>query len=61
VEELGRRLAMLRETDADVGVMIRGERAVSHGRMAEIYEACRVAGVRRVAISVRPRGGAVSR
>jgi biopolymer transport protein ExbD len=61
VEELGRRLAMLRETDADVGVMIRGERAVSHGRMAEIYEACRAAGVRRVAISVRPRGGAVSR
>jgi len=28
---------------------------VPHGRMAEIYEACRGAGVRHVAISVRTR------
>jgi len=47
LEELGGRLR------PDVAVMIRGERAVPHGRMAEIYEACRAAGVRHVAISVR--------
>jgi len=59
VEELQPRLAAIRESNPDVAVMIRGERAVPHGRMAEIYEACRGAGVRRVAISVRPRTGAV--
>jgi biopolymer transport protein ExbD len=60
VEQLATRLAAMREGDADVSVMIRGERAVAHGRMAEVYEACRSAGVRRVAISVRPRAGTVT-
>lgn len=59
VDELRSRLAVIRESNPDVAVMIRGERAVPHGRMAEIYEACRGAGVRRVAISVRPRTEAV--
>jgi biopolymer transport protein ExbD len=59
IEELRPRLAAIREANPDVAVMIRGERAVPHGRMAEIYEACRGAGVRRVAISVQPRTGAV--
>ena len=58
--ELGTRLAAARGVQPDVGVMIRGEQAVPHGRMAEIYEACRAAGVRRVAISVRTRGESVS-
>jgi len=53
LEELGTRLAAARGVQPDVAVMIRGERAVPHGRMAEIYEACRAAGVRQVAISVR--------
>ena len=61
IEDLRPRLAAIRETNPDVAVMIRGERAVPHGRMAEIYEACRGAGVRRVAISVQPRTGAVRR
>jgi biopolymer transport protein TolR len=60
-EALTARLAALRQERADVAVMIRGERAVPHGRMAEIYDACRAAGVRRVAISVRPRGGTVTK
>ena len=60
VEQLAARLAAMRKGDADVSVMIRGERAVAHGRMAEVYEACRSAGVRRVAISVRPRAGTVT-
>ncbi len=55
VAELGPRLATLREQRPDVAVMIRGETTVPHGRMAEIYEACRGAGVRHVAISVRTR------
>jgi biopolymer transport protein TolR len=61
IEELAGRLAELRDANPEVAVMIRGERAVPHGRMAEIYEACREAGVRHVAISVRPRAGPVRR
>ena len=53
--ELADRLQALRASRPELAVMIRGERSVSHGRMAEIYEACRAAGVRNVAISVRPR------
>jgi biopolymer transport protein ExbD len=53
--DLGPRLAALKQTKPDVAVMIRGETSVPHGRMAEVYEACRGAGVRQVAISVRTR------
>jgi biopolymer transport protein ExbD len=59
IDDLEPRLAAIRASNPEVAVMIRGERAVPHGRMAEIYEACRGAGVRRVAISVRPRSEAV--
>lgn len=59
IDDLQPRLAAIRASNPEVAVMIRGERAVPHGRMAEIYEACRGAGVRRVAISVRPRSEAV--
>ena len=55
IDDLAQRLTAAREARPDVAVMIRGERAVPHGRMAEIYEACRGAGVRHVAISVRSR------
>lgn len=58
VGELASRLAALRSGRPDLAVMIRGENAVSHGRMAEVYEACRTAGVARVAISVRPKASA---
>jgi biopolymer transport protein ExbD len=64
ITELASRLAALRADRPDLAVMIRGENAVPHGRMAEVYEACRVAGVRQVAISVRPRaaaGGTITR
>lgn len=59
IEDLAARLTAAREARPDVAVMIRGEQAVPHGRMAEIYEACRGAGVRHVAISVRTRPDAV--
>jgi len=61
IEDLAGRLTRLRDANPEIAVMIRGERAVPHGRMAEIYEACREAGVRHVAISVRPRPGPVPR
>ena len=57
VQDLAARLAGLRAGRPDLAVMIRGENAVPHGRMAEVYEACRTAGVTRVAISVRPKVG----
>lgn len=57
VEDLAARLADLRAGRPDLAVMIRGENAVPHGRMAEVYEACRTAGVTRVGISVRPKVG----
>jgi biopolymer transport protein ExbD len=55
ISDLAARLSGLRAGRPDLAVMIRGENAVSHGRMAEVYEACRTAGVTRVAISVRPK------
>ncbi len=55
LEDLAARLTAARVARPDVAVMIRGEQAVPHGRMAEIYEACRGAGVRHVAIAVRTR------
>jgi biopolymer transport protein ExbD len=58
IDSLGGRLAAARETKPELAVTIRGERAVPHGRMAEIYEACRAAGVAHVAISVQPRADA---
>jgi biopolymer transport protein ExbD len=55
IADLAATLSELRAGRPDLAVMIRGENAVSHGRMAEVYEACRTAGVTRVAISVRPK------
>jgi biopolymer transport protein ExbD len=55
LDELAGRLAELRTARPDVAVLIRGAKAVAHGRMAEVYEACRVADVRQVGISVQPR------
>ena len=55
LDDLVAQLTARREAAPDLVVMIRGERDVSHGRMTEVYEACRGAGVRHVAISVRGR------
>ena len=51
-DALTERLAALCENRPDLTVLVRGDKAVSHGRMAEVYEACRVAGIRHVGISV---------
>lgn len=55
-DELAARLAALRADRPDVAVLVRGAKAVPHGRMAEVYDACRVAGVRHVGIAVQPKG-----
>ena len=55
IEDLPTRLAAIRAAKPDMTVMIRGEKTVPHGRMAEIYEACRTAEVRHVAISVQSK------
>jgi biopolymer transport protein ExbD len=55
IDELAGRLAELRAAEPDLAVLIRGAKTVAHGRMAEVYEACRVADVRQVGISVQPR------
>jgi biopolymer transport protein ExbD len=56
-EELSARLAALQKTRPDLTVLVRGDRAVTHGRMAEVYEACRIAGIRHVGISVATKAG----
>jgi biopolymer transport protein ExbD len=60
-DHLAARLASARASRPDLTVTIRGEQAVTHGRMAEVYEACRVAGVARVAIAVQSRSGSRTR
>jgi len=54
-ELLADRLRDRRATSPALVVTIRGARSVSHGRMTEVYEACRGAGVRNVAIAVRSK------
>jgi len=61
IDELSARLAEIRAGKPEVTVMIRGARSVPHGRMAEVYEACRTADVRHVAISVQTRSDATRR
>lgn len=58
-DALAARLAALQENRPDLTVLVRGDRAVTHGRMAEVYEACRVAGIRHVGISVATKTATV--
>jgi len=56
VGDVAARLAAVTARRPEAGVLIRGARAVPHGRMTEVYEACRAAGVRQLAIAVRSAG-----
>jgi biopolymer transport protein ExbD len=53
IEALGERLTRTDAAEPNPTVLVRGDRAASHGRMAEVYEACRRAGMRNVGISVQ--------
>jgi biopolymer transport protein ExbD len=53
VGDLSDRLVALRGDRPDLSVLVRGDHAANHGRMAMVYEACRTAGIRHVGISVQ--------
>jgi len=53
VAQLTRRLGSARAEYPDMGVLIRGDRATPHGRMAEVYNACTEAGISKLGISVK--------
>jgi len=53
LEELTNRLTDARSQYQGLAVLVRGDRQASHGRMTEVYEACRRAGVGELAISVK--------
>lgn len=61
LEELASRLAQRQAGRPEMSVLIRGDRAVAHGTMAEVYEACRLAGIRHVGISVTARNASAVR
>ena len=53
LEELTNRLAAARSQYSGLTVLVRGDRDASHGRMTEVYDACRRAGIAELAISVK--------
>jgi biopolymer transport protein ExbD len=54
IEELSQQLSDARGQYRKISVLVRGDRNTSHGRMTDIYDACRRAGIAEVAISVKP-------
>jgi biopolymer transport protein ExbD len=52
LDELVSQLESARAQHRKVSVLVRGDRGASHGRMTEVYDACRRAGVSEVAIAV---------
>ena len=52
--EAALRLASKNNADAQVSVVINADRAVEHGRVIDLMDAVRQAGVTRIAIAVRP-------
>ena len=52
--EAALRLASQTGADAQVSVVINADRAVEHGRVVDLMDAVRQAGVTRIAIAVRP-------
>jgi biopolymer transport protein ExbD len=53
VAELTQQLAAAHRQYSKLGVLIRGDRAASHGTMTTVYNACTKAGVSRLGISVK--------
>jgi biopolymer transport protein ExbD len=52
--EAALRLASQTRADTQVSVMINADRAVEHGRVIDLMDAVRQAGVTRIAVAVRP-------
>jgi biopolymer transport protein ExbD len=53
LDELTKQLTDARGQYRKLSVIVRGDRNAIHGRMTEVYEACRAAGISEVAISVK--------
>ena len=53
LDELTKQLTEARGQHRKLSVIVRGDRNTTHGRMTEVYEACRAAGISEVAISVK--------
>jgi biopolymer transport protein ExbD len=53
LEELTNRLSAARSQYSGLTVLVRGDKSATHGRMTEVYEACRRAGIAELAISVK--------
>jgi biopolymer transport protein ExbD len=53
VDDLAEQLAAAKSKYHKQAVLVRGDRGATHGRMTEIYDACRRAGISEVAISVK--------
>lgn len=53
IEELESKIAAAKSQYSKLSVLVRGDINASHGRMTEVYDACRRAGVAEVAVSVR--------
>lgn len=53
IDELEKQLAAAKSQYRKQAVLVRGDRGATHGRMTEIYDACRRAGISDVAISVK--------
>ncbi len=51
--ELTTQLTAARSQYKRLNVLIRGDRLATHGRMAEVYDACKEAGIAELAISVK--------
>jgi biopolymer transport protein ExbD len=54
--EAALRLAPQAKADAQVSVVINADRAVEHGRVIDLMDALRQAGVSRIAVAVKPLG-----
>jgi biopolymer transport protein ExbD len=53
LDELTNQLAAVRGQFRKLSVLVRGDRGTSHGRMTDVYDACRRAGIAEVAIAVK--------
>ena len=52
--EVALRLASLAKAGTEVSVVINADRAVEHGRVIDLMDAVRQAGVSRIAVAVKP-------
>jgi len=53
VEQLTSQLTTARRQYKGLSVLVRGDQDTTHGRMTEVYDACRKSGVSELAISVK--------